>query len=333
MLLASLTGEKPRIEPAVDAPRLGAETARDAIAKALPSLYGGSREFFKRSGCASCHHNMLPALAFSEARSKGIRVSADQVRQNTVQLESWLQGNREGLFQDVSLPGGEITSSYLLWALKSEGHERDRATDAVVHQLAAAQSLDGTWRAHADRPPIESGRVTPTALAIYALRTYPIPGRKQEFDARVLRAAKWLAEYQPRTGEEKAMRLLGLAWSGRNTAAVRAAASKLLLDQRPDGGWAQLDTLSSDAYATGQALYALQNAGSLSRVSLDKAVRFLLQTQLADGTWHVRSRAYPLQSNYFDTGFPHGRDQWISAAGTSWACVGLTLAVDPRAKE
>ena len=32
----------------------------------------------------------------------------------------------------------------------------------------------------------------------------------------------------------------------------------------------------------------------------------------------------------FDTGFPHGRDQWISAAGTSWACIGLSLAVTPR---
>jgi hypothetical protein len=85
--------------------------------------------------------------------------------------------------------------------------------------------------------------------------------------------------------------------------------------------------LSSDAYATGQALYALHTAKALSRNSLDKAVSFLLQTQLADGTWHVRSRSYPTQPNYFDTGFPGRRDQWISAAATSWACIGLSLAI------
>jgi len=43
--------------------------------------------------------------------------------------------------------------------------------------------------------------------------------------------------------------------------------------------------------------------------------------------WHVRSRSYPNQTNYFDTGYPHGRDQWISAAATSWACIGLTIEI------
>lgn len=329
-LLSSLTGEKPRSDLPDNSTHLGATTPRDAIAKTLPTLYGGSREFFKRSGCASCHHNILPALAFAQVRAKGIELSRDGVRQNYLQLEAWLDGNREGLFQDIGLPGGDTTAGYLLWGLKAEGHERDRATDALVLQLAGSQALDGGWQVRADRPPIESGRVTPTAVAIRALGAYPIPGRRQEFDARILRAAHWLAEYQPRTGEEKAMRLLGLAWAGGNAPLVRAAAAKLISDQRTDGGWAQLDTLPSDSYATGQALYALHAAGNLPQTSLDKAVRFLLQTQLADGTWQVRSRAFPLQPNYFETGFPHGRDQWISAAGTSWACIGLTLAVEPR---
>jgi hypothetical protein len=65
----------------------------------------------------------------------------------------------------------------------------------------------------------------------------------------------------------------------------------------------------------------------LSRDSLDKAARYLMSTQAEDGTWHVRSRAYPLQPRYFDTGFPYGRDQWISAAGTSWAVLGLSYAL------
>jgi hypothetical protein len=30
---------------------------------------------------------------------------------------------------------------------------------------------------------------------------------------------------------------------------------------------------------------------------------------------------------YFDNGFPHGVDQWISAAATSWATMALTLAL------
>lgn len=53
-------------------------------------------------------------------------------------------------------------------------------------------------------------------------------------------------------------------------------------------------------------------------------MRFLLTSQLADGTWHVRRRAFPFQPT-MDSGFPHGRDGWISAAATSWAVMALSL--------
>jgi hypothetical protein len=233
------------------------------------------------------------------------------------------------LLQDLPFPGENTTAAYLLFGLQADGHSRDRVTDATVHYLASNQAIDGGWRVGADRPPIESGRVTPTAISIRALRAYAIPGRNAEFEARIQRAGKWLADYPARTGEERAMRLLGLTWSGAGSALLRDAGSQLEATQRSDGGWAQLDTLPSDAYATGQALYALHTAGQLRDEALQKAVRFLLNSQLADGSWHVRSRSYPLQPNYFDTGFPHGRDQWISAAGTSWACVGLSFAIKP----
>ena len=124
------------------------------------------------------------------------------------------------------------------------------------------------------------------------------------------------------------MRLSGLAWGGAPLPFIRDAAAQLAVAQREDGGWGQLDSLRSDAYATGQALYALHTSGTLTEQTLERGVRFLLNTQLADGSWHVHSRSYPIQPNYFDTGFPHGRDQWISAAATSWACIGLSLAAN-----
>jgi hypothetical protein len=51
----------------------------------------------------------------------------------------------------------------------------------------------------------------------------------------------------------------------------------------------------------------------------------LLRTQLEDGTWYVPSRAIGFQP-YTDAGFPHGPDQFISAAATSWAVIGLAYA-------
>ena len=84
--------------------------------------------------------------------------------------------------------------------------------------------------------------------------------------------------------------------------------------------------MESTAYATGKALVALQAAGlPVSDPAYQRGVQFLLTSQLEDGSWYVRTRAAGLQP-YFDNGFPHGVDQWISAAGTSWATMALTLA-------
>jgi hypothetical protein len=49
---------------------------------------------------------------------------------------------------------------------------------------------------------------------------------------------------------------------------------------------------------------------------------------LADGSWFVRSRSLPVQP-YFETGFPHGRSQFISCAATSWATAALGLTAAP----
>jgi hypothetical protein len=105
---------------------------------------------------------------------------------------------------------------------------------------------------------------------------------------------------------------------------VQESAHRLQGEQRADGGWGQLTTLPSDAYATGQALIALHDGGGLSPTTsaYKRGVRYLLQTQLADGSWFVPSRSFPLQP-YFSTGFPHGRSQFISASGTSWATMAL----------
>jgi len=91
--------------------------------------------------------------------------------------------------------------------------------------------------------------------------------------------------------------------------------------------------LTSDSWATGQALVALNTVGGIdvSNAAFQQGVRFLLQTQFEDGSWYVRSRAWPFQP-HFESGFPHGKDQWISAGGTAWATMALLLTQPLSAK-
>ena len=58
-------------------------------------------------------------------------------------------------------------------------------------------------------------------------------------------------------------------------------------------------------------------------------MRYLLKTQQPDGTWHVVTRSKPIQK-YFETGFPHGKDQFISSAASAWAATALGLAIEPE---
>jgi N-acyl-D-amino-acid deacylase len=62
------------------------------------------------------------------------------------------------------------------------------------------------------------------------------------------------------------------------------------------------------------------------QAALAKAVAFLLKSQLDDGSWHVKTRAKPVQV-FFDNGDPHGKDQFISIAATGWATAALARAL------
>src|SRR5690606_24654302 len=129
---------------------------------------------------------------------------------------------------------------------------------------------------------------------------------------RIERAGLWLAAAQPQTAEEHIARLQGLVWSHAADRDILAAVKAVIALQRPDGGWAQTDQRDSDAYATGEALLALSSSGAVQATDsvYRRGVEYLLRTQQADGSWHVKTRAYPFQP-LIDTGYPHGRDQWI----------------------
>lgn len=223
-----------------------------------------------------------------------------------------------------------MTISYSLLGLAAENYPPDATTDAMARFVQSRQWPDGRWETAAHRPPIESNDdIVVTSIALRALQIYGPKAQHTKSEMSVKRAADWLIKAQPKTTQERAFHLFGLGWAGlnANNELVRKAVRELLQQQRSDGGWAQLSSLSSDAYATGQALVALKQAGDvdMSDPSYKRGVEFLLKTQLEDGSWYVKSRAIPLQP-YFESGFPHGHDQWISAAATNWATTALALA-------
>jgi hypothetical protein len=167
------------------------------------------------------------------------------------------------------------------------------------------------------------------------LSRYAPEGRREVFDEQIERATAWLVDAPSSTTiEEAAFRLLGLGWGGAPVARRISSVRDLIAVQRSDGGWAPLPTLESDAYATGQALVALNLGGGMpaSHRRYQRGIEYLLKTQQEDGSWHVASRARPFQP-YFESGFPHGKDQWISICATSWATMALAFTEERFAAE
>jgi len=115
-----------------------------------------------------------------------------------------------------------------------------------------------------------------------------------------------------------------LVWTGAAPERIAAAVRELIGEQRSDGGWAQTRDMRSDAYATGQSLAALSVAQPdvVTSKTYRRGIDFLMRTREPDGSWHVRSRAFGFQP-YFESGFPHSHDQWISMAATAWAAMAL----------
>lgn len=320
--------------PARELPaRLDTATVLAALNQAVPPLQESSiisKQAFvnhaSKQDCISCHQQTLPLAAIRLAKEQRARVDTAAEQELVTMVGAGEFKNQEFDWVPLFHPDAVFTKGYALLGYGVANLPADEFTDASVHHLAAIQGRQGQWHNNLPRPPLQTDDVGATALAIHALQKYPLPGRKAEFAGRIERARNWLWQVKPANHEGRVYQLLGLAWAGEPTVKLQPLAKALIAEQRADGGWAQLPKLDSDAYATGQAVYALRVAAGLRSTdhAVDAGRRYLLTTQLADGTWHVRRRAFPFQPT-MDSGFPHGKDSWISAAGTSWAVMALSL--------
>jgi ankyrin repeat protein len=314
-----VTRERPRLHQRIDGGSI-----RKAVAASLPPLQLSGRKITQTRKCITCHQHSLVAMTVGVARKHGFAVDEEIAAEERGQVQANLQRRVPLLLLGAELD--PTLAAYSLAGFEAEGRPPDALTDALVHYLVLHQHQDGRWPTEANRPP-EDGAFLFTALAVRGLQAYAPKGRAEEIAARIAKARSWLLAARPAETVDSAFLLLGLKWAGSGPEAVEKAAGSLLRQQRADGGWSQLPMLPSDAYATGLVLVALHQAGGLpgDAPAYRRGVEFLLQTQLADGSWHVRTRCFPALE-FSGSGFPHGRSQFISAAGTCWATMALTLA-------
>ena len=332
LLKSGATSEAPAVSVQPASMRRG-NTIQAAVPSSLSLLQRTDASFVPKAGCFSCHNQSLAAMAVGQARKNGFRVdeqtSAVQVKVNV----GVLAGIRDLLHQGFFVPGinaNPAILAYVLLGLDAEGYKPDLSTDAVAMYIQTHQMADGHWAFGPEaRPPLCADGLGQTVLAMRGLQLYSPRVDKAAYERSIRLAATWIGEFRPRTNYDLAWRLQGMVWGGKSKDAILKARRDLLAVQRSDGGWSDIASMESGAFTTGLAMMALQSSGlPASDPAYQRGVKYLLNTQLEDGSWHVRTRAAGFQP-YFDNGFPHGVDQWISAAGTSLATIALTLAAPP----
>ena len=312
----------------------GSTEIQSAVEKSIILLQHSGDSFFRATGCLACHHTMLVGLLVGEAKSRGLAVDETIASSQLRKILAVRMPEREAMLLQRRPGGFPMTSSLLLTSLSAQKYPADSLTDALAIQILAAQQEDGSWHGFDQRPPSEFSSFSETAYAIRAVRSYAPPGWRRAAQSQVDKAAYYLYAAKATTTEEKVMQLLGLRWSGvASEERLQHLAHRLLVEQGLDGGWAQRNGFQSDAYATGQVLYALNQAArvSIAESAYQKGVLYLLGTQNSDGSWFVKSRSVDFQP-YFESGFPFGRDQWISTAATCWAALSLALTIEDRQK-
>lgn len=313
-----------------------AEHVQQTVDRAIAYLQKESAAWLKTRKCAACHHVPMPLWALSEASKQGYLIDQKYLKETT---ESLL-GSREKLMSSRIFPnpadppdprpqgrGLNMGLPFLAVAAQSmseleEGQKQ--SLKLIAEEIVHKQQPDGSWEFFATlrRPPINESQTTDAAWIIMALAPEVGAESPETLRASLAKAIDWLnaAESSATRQQDKALKLLMAARAGQPHESLQKTIDELLALQRSDGGWSQtVPEPRSDAFATGQTLYALSLAGrSYDEPAIKRAIDFLVTTQLPDGTWPMISRSTPDGSE--------GSAKLMSpinCAAASWATLGL----------
>jgi squalene-hopene/tetraprenyl-beta-curcumene cyclase len=311
----------------------------DTIKRGLDFLVKDALAWKKERNCVSCHHAALPVWAMNAAKARGHAIDEAVC----AELTAWLAGAGTGANtqkRPENAPKAvSLFAVYLSLGLASDPRPNEKIREALVKvrkTFLGEQHANGSWAAW---PETRAPLFTPTDSAVTALALLALAPRAdgvKTSEAETPEAETPEAE----TPETKLARDNALTWLDNakddgelHTLAVRLMLARrfqrtdtharrlekdLLAKQNDDGGWPQTKDMASDAFATGQALYALADAG---RAANDAAVRrgqaFLARTQQPDGSWQMTSRPCPPTNKGARNLVP------ITGAGASWAVLGL----------
>lgn len=297
-----------------------------AVDRGLAFLAKDALAWKREHNCASCHHAALVVWAMREARQHGIAVDEPVL----AEMMKWVADSGSGKTSLPRPPGipkamntKPVWFSLALQADQKPDESAQAGLKLLLNTVKEDQTDSGAWASWPDtRPPIfGNSDESMTILATLALVPAAQAGDESAIAARD-KAVRWLNETKSDDDPQSvAMRLV--LWKRLNRPAEEQAPliQRIRERQREDGGWNQATGMESDAWATGQALYAISQAGlSPTDTTIVRGRAFLIKTQRKDGSWPMMSRPTKPGDEYAE-----GKVA-ITGAGSAWAILGLVYS-------
>jgi squalene-hopene/tetraprenyl-beta-curcumene cyclase len=300
------------------------------INRGLNFLAKDSLAWKESKKCYECHHAPFTIWALNEGKNQGYAVDEKVLADMT----SWAIGKdylAQLLIKRPAQTPVVFNEAPLLLALGIEAGNTNATADGLKQLLVSVvndQGDDGSWKRINEARPILSSPDTLTTLAVLALSAPNAPNMGEEGKAAQQRALQWLETSKPDDElQPTVLRLILWHRLGRPASEWNPLLQQLRNAQNEDGGWSQIRLAKSDAYATGQALYALAEAGATQDdTAIRRAQSFLAKSQGPDGAWAMTSRAI-MGNGKVATNFAP-----ITHAGSAWAVMGLARTMPAESK-
>ncbi len=334
--LRVLSGASPRVVEiaevrVLESVREGYEPLFDRVPEAKLSK-GSPREAAQRglewlqqsavnwsSDCFGCHVHAQALMGQAVALEQGYRVSMPAMRALT------------DFMRKKQTPEGTLGSNHVwtsavfaamgfAYAAEASGRTSDPELFKTIDYLLRIQAKDGGIPVEMSDPPVAQGAFMMTGNALVAFQWAAAHSRDPKYRQAAERALAWMAANEPVTTQDLVFKIVAVNHYGtqEQKRAAWPLAEALAAQQAADGGWKEISAMEgSNAFATGQVLYAFKQAGvSVRSEMFRRGVDYLLTTQVREPTTaHGSWKAIHTQSQ-------HPAD----FAPTMWAVIGLAGA-------